>query len=260
MRQPRGSDQAERLAGRMIIVTGAAQGIGAEYARALAADGARLALCDIVSPDELVAELRGHGADVTGGVCDITDGPAVADFVAEATDRVGAITGLVNNAAIFASLRPGPFEAISSEDFDRVLSTNVRGTFEVIRAVMPGMRQAGYGKIVNIASGTAFKGTPGLLHYTASKGAVIALTRVLARECGADGVRVNCLTPGFTLSEGIAEADDTADINRMTVASRCLPRDQMPADLTGAVGFLLSAESDFMTGQTIVVDGGSVMH
>lgn len=248
------------LDGRTIIVTGAAQGIGAEYARALARAGARLALCDVRAPDTLCEALTADGHEVIGGICDVTDAGAVRDFVARTTDRFGPVTGLVNNAAIFASLRPGRFEEIGSEEFDRVMSVNVRGTFECIRAVLPGMREAGYGKIVNIASGTVFKGTPGLAHYTASKGAVIALTRVAAREAGAVGVRINCLTPGFTLSEGIADAAETEDINRMTVVSRCLQRDMVPGDLSGALAFLLSAESDFMTGQTIVVDGGSVMH
>lgn len=249
-----------RLNGRIIMLTGAAQGIGAQYARALAAEGATLALCDVQTPKKILTELRAKGHVVTGGVCDVTDPDAVRAFVAKAKDELGTITGLVNNAAIFASLTPGPFEDIPSEQFDRVMQVNVRGSFECIRAVLPGMKAKGYGKIVNVASGTAFKGTPGLLHYTASKGAVIAMTRVLAREAGAHGVRANCLTPGFTLSEGLMGADSTEDINRMTVASRCLRRDMLPADLTGTLAFLLAAESDFMTGQNVVVDGGSVMH
>lgn len=249
-----------RLKDRVILLTGAGQGIGVAYARRLATEGARLALCDIKPPDTLVAELQAEGHAVFGGTCDVTDTAAVQEFVAEANAALGPITGLVNNAALFAALTPGPFEAISSEAFDRVLQVNVRGSFECIRAVLPGMRRAGYGKIVNIASGTAFKGTPGLMHYTASKGAVIAMTRVLAREAGRDGIRANCLTPGFTLSEGLMEAESTAEINRMTVASRCLPRDMLPADLTGTLVFLLSSDSDFITGQTLVVDGGSVLH
>ena len=244
----------------MILLTGAAQGIGAQYARALAAEGAHLALCDIEAPTAILAELHAAGYPAMGGPCDVTDRQAVTRFVAEATETLGPCTGLVNNAAIFAALTPGRFEDIPSDQFDRVLQVNVRGTFECIRAVLPGMRAAGYGKIVNIASGTAFKGTPGLLHYTASKGAVIALTRVAAREAGPLGVRINCLTPGFTLSEGLIGAESTEEINRMTVASRCLQRDMLPEDLSGTLAYLLSADSDFMTGQNIVIDGGSVMH
>ena len=121
------------------------------------------------------------------------------------------------------------------------------------------MRGQGYGKIVTIASGTVMKGTPGLLHYTASKGAVIALTRVLARELGRDGIRVNCVAPGFTLSEGLAGAPSTDIVNQSVLPTRCIQRDQVPEDLNGIIGFLLAAESDFMTGQTVVVDGGSAM-
>ena len=253
-------DHAPRLTGRTIIVTGAAQGIGADYARALAAEGARLALCDVAPVDPILDELRAGGHAPIGRPCDVTDRAAVADFVAWASRALGAVTGLVNNAAIFAALTPGSFEDITPDAFDRVLNVNVRGTFECMRAVLPGMRAARYGKIVNIGSGTVFKGTPGLAHYTASKGAVLALTRVVAREVGPNGVRVNCLTPGFTLSEGIAAAKTTDAINRAAVASRCLARDMPPADLTGTLAFLLSSESDFMTGQSVVVDGGSIMH
>ncbi|RDD69827.1 SDR family NAD(P)-dependent oxidoreductase [Paracoccus versutus] len=249
-----------RLSNRTIIVTGAARGIGASYARALAAEGARVAICDVLDPGPVVARIEAAGGEAFGALCDITDAASVADLVAQVKARFGRIDGLVNNAAIFAALKPRPFEQIASEEFDRVLQVNVRGGFECIRAVLPGMRAQGYGKIVNIASGTVYKGTPGLLHYTASKGAIIALTRVVAREVGGDGIRVNCVAPGFTLSEGILDAEETAAINRATVASRCLPRDQQPEDLNGAIGFLLSAESDFMTGQVMVVDGGSVMN
>lgn len=251
---------AGRLVDRSIIITGAAQGIGAAYARALAAEGACLALCDLAAPADTVAAIRDAGGEAFGDACDVADAESVGAFVARTLERFGRIDGLVNNAAIFASLRPKSFEQISSEEFDKVLQVNVRGTFECIKAVMPSMRARKYGKIVNIASGTFFKGTPGLLHYTASKGAVIALTRVVAREAGRDGIRVNCVAPGFTLSDGIRDQEETDAINRMTVASRCLPLDQMPEDLTGALVFLLSAESDFMTAQTMVVDGGSVMN
>ena len=141
------------------------------------------------------------------------------------------------------------------------MQVNVRGTFECIKAVVPIMRSQKYGKIVNIASGTVFKGTPMMLAYVSSKGAVIALTRAVAREVGRDGICVNCVAPGLTLSEGVKTNDDWSDeIIKSTNATRCLVRDQVPDDLTGIVGFLLSSESDFMTGQTVVVDGGSVMH
>ena len=249
-----------RLTGRTVIVTGGAQGIGASYARAVAAEGANVAVCDVLPPDKVVAGIEAAGGQAMGSVCDITDAAAVAALVGAVTGRFGSVDGLVNNAAIFASLRYGSFMDITSEAFDKVMQVNVRGSFECIRAVVPVMRARGYGKIINIASGTVFKGTPGLMHYTASKGAVIAMTRVAARELGKDGIRVNCVAPGFTLSEGIADADQTAEINAMVTATRRLQRDMMPQDLNGMIGFLLSAESDFMTGQTVIVDGGSAMN
>ena len=250
-----------KLTGRTVIVTGAAQGIGAIYATSLAKEGANVALCDIVDPAGVVAAIEEDGGQALGRVCDITDAAGVADFVAAVVDRFGGVQGLVNNAALFATLRTKPVEEVSSEEFDRVLRVNVRGTFEMIKAVLPAMRRQGYGKIVNIASGTLFKGTPFMVPYVASKGALLGLTRSVAREVGGAGICVNCVAPGLTMSETLTDNPDySGELAAMTVKSRCLPRDQMPEDLTGAVSFLLSADSDFMTGQTMVVDGGSIMH
>lgn len=245
-----------RLNNRTIIVTGAGQGIGAAYARGLVAEGAQVALCDILDPSALVDEL---GESAWGQVCDVADANSVQRFVSATLDRFGRIDGLVNNAAVFASLKPKPFDQIDSAEFDKIMQVNVRGTFEFIKAVMPTMRAQGYGKIVNIASGTFYKGSPGMAHYTASKGAVIALTRVVAREAGSDGIRVNCVSPGLTMSEGIRDFDWAHGMTAASVASRCIQREQVPEDLVGAVSFLLSADSDFISGQTIAVDGGSVM-
>lgn len=245
-----------RLTGRTIIVTGAAQGIGASYARSLAAEGASVAICDVTPPTSIVAEI---GRAAWGSVCDVSASTSVGAFVAEVVNRFGRIDGLVNNAAIFTSLKPKPFELIDSDEFDRVLQVNVRGIFECARAVLPTMRAQKYGKIVNISSGTFYKGTPGMAHYVASKGAVIALSRVMAREVGRDGIRVNCVAPGFTLSEGVRNWEAPGDLNAINVASRCIARDQMPEDLNGAIAFLVSADSDFITGQTLIVDGGSAM-
>ncbi|WP_211257404.1 SDR family NAD(P)-dependent oxidoreductase [Muricoccus aerilatus] len=246
---------------RSVIVTGGAQGIGAAYARALAAEGARVTVCDILSPDATVAAIRELGGNATGQVCDITDSEAVARLVEHSVAQFGGVSGLVNNAALFATLRPRPFSEIGSEEFDRVLRVNVRGTFECIKAVLPVMRAKGYGKIVNIASGTVFKGTPMMMPYVSSKGAIIAMTRAAARELGGCGIRVNCLAPGLTLSDGLVGNEDyPEEMTRSVLETRCLMRDQTPEDLTGALAFLLSSESDFMTGQTVVVDGGSVMH
>lgn len=255
------TDQSLPLSGRTIIVTGAAQGIGAVIARSLAAKGAQLAVCDLRAPDDTVASITSAGGRASGGICDISDSESVQRFVGETVERCGSIEGLVNNAAIFSELAPMRFEDISSSEFDRVLSVNVRGTFEVIKAVIPVMRRQHYGKIVNIGSGTVFKGSALLLHYVSSKGAILAMTRALAREVGPDGVCVNCVAPGLTLSDGVKSSGNLPEERiRADALTRCFPREQTPEDLTGIVAFLVSAESDFMTGQTVVVDGGSQFH
>lgn len=250
-----------RLTGRSIIVTGAAQGIGAIYALALAKEGARLAICDIASPNDTADAIRAAGGEVFAAACDVTDAGAVARFVADVEATYGGIQILVNNAALFGNLALKPMEQITSDEWDRVMSVNVRGSFECVKAIMPVMRRQGYGKIVNIASGTVFKGAPMMLHYVSSKGAIVAMTRSIAREAGDAGIRCNCLAPGLTMSANVAANGDWAGrISEANIASRCLKREAVPEDLTGTLIFLASGDSDFMTGQTIVVDGGSVTH
>ena len=250
-----------RLAGRVVILTGAAQGIGAAYARALAAEGAALSLCDIIDPQEIVAEINDKGGHAIGSRTDVTDAGAVAELAAKTDAAFGGIHVLVNNAALFGTLARKRFTEIESAEWDRVMAVNTRGPFECAKAVLPVMRRQGYGKIINISSGTVFKGQTHLLHYISSKGAVLAMTRALARELGEDGISVNCVAPGLTMSENvqIQMGGEQGAIQR-TVDTRCFKREERPEDLTGALIFLASAESDFMTGQTLVVDGGSVMH
>lgn len=247
-----------RLEDRVAIVTGAGRGIGVAYAKALAAEGARVCATDIRDTARTVDIIRKQGGEAIGLAADVTEPGAVAAMVAETIARFGKVDVLVNNAAVFADLERGHFMDISSADWDRVMTVNTRGVFECVKAVVPDMRKRRYGKIINIASGTVFKGSTGLCHYVASKGAVIAMTRVMARELGDDNICVNAIAPGMTLSEALVGRQDYE--NSATPDTRCFKRHERPEDLTGALVFLASGESDFMTGQTMVVDGGAAMH
>jgi NAD(P)-dependent dehydrogenase (short-subunit alcohol dehydrogenase family) len=180
-------------------------------------------------------------------------------MVAAAQERMGRIDVLVNNAAVFATLTPKPFETIPEEEWDRVMAVNVRGMWNCVKAVAPHMRARKRGRIVNVASAIVAKGTPYLLHYVASKGAVIAMTRALARELGDDGIAVNAVAPGLILSDTVrANPAVTGFQSAAVLQSRAFKRDALPEDVEGAVVFLASSDSAFMTGQTLVVDGGSV--
>jgi NAD(P)-dependent dehydrogenase (short-subunit alcohol dehydrogenase family) len=249
----------ERLQDRSVIITGAAQGIGAVYAKALAVAGARVSLCDLNDPGSVVDEIRAGGGKAIGGVADVTSPEAMARLVEETVAAFGGVTVLINNAALFGTLKPRPFMEIESAEWDRVMAVNTRGVFECTKAVVPVMRAAKYGKIINIASGTLFKGSTGLLHYVASKGAVVAMTRVLARELGSDNIMVNAIAPGLTMTEAVQSTHERGRVDA-TVNSRAIKREQVPEDIVGAVLFFASAESDFVTGQTLLVDGGSFMH
>ena len=250
-----------RLAGRVAIVTGAAQGIGAAYARALAGEGAKTVVCDVSDTTAIVEEIRKAGGEALGIAVDVTVPASVADMVKQTVDRYGGIDILVNNAAIFGKLTDKFFAEIDGAEWDAVMAVNVRGVFECVKAVYPVMQANHYGKIVNIASGTVFKGAPHLLHYVTSKGAVIAMTRSLSRELGAYNICVNALAPGLTMSENVvAGSNYNAERLNANRDTRALKRHETPEDLVGAMLFLASPDSDFMTGQTIVVDGGSVMH
>ena len=191
------------LTGGAVIVTEGGQGIGAAIALTLAAHGAKVSVCDLRAPDATVSAIRQTGGEALGHVCDVADRDQVARAVTDTLQAFGTVDGLVNNAALFATLQPRRLEEWSSEEFNEVLRINVGGTFQLIKAVLPVMRRQGYGKIVNVSSGTVFKGTPLMLPYVSSKGAVITLTRSVAREASLDGIRVNCIAPGFTISEGV---------------------------------------------------------
>ena len=254
---------ARTIADAVVVVTGAAHGIGAAYARALVDEGAAVVIVDLDADgaESLAAQLRDSGGRALACRADISDEADVAAMVDGAVAEFGTITGLVNNAAVFSvvPMSRSPFDEITLDEWDLMMRVNVRGTWQVCKAVIPAMRAAGYGKIVNISSGTALKGSASRIHYVTSKAAILGFTKVLAREVGGDGICVNCVAPGSTLSEEDPD-DDTLSYRQTQVGGRALKRVMLPPDAVGAVRFLLGPESDFITGQTLVVDGGSHMH
>jgi NAD(P)-dependent dehydrogenase (short-subunit alcohol dehydrogenase family) len=251
-----------RLAGRTAIVTGGAKGIGRHYSLALAAEGARVMIADIADGTAVVEEIAAkHGANsVASALADVADESSVKALVAATIERFGQIDVLVNNAALFAPLQETKCTEIDAELWDQVMAVNLRGPFLMVKHVAPHMIAQGYGKIINIGSGTAYRGIPWMLHYVTSKGGIMALTRALARELGTHGIRVNTLAPGFTMSDTVISENPghVQTARERAVQSRSLQRDEHPADLLGALVFLASADSDFVTGQTLAVDGGNV--
>ena len=236
------------LDGKVAIVTGGAQGIGAAIASGLEAEGAKVVVADLNPPE--------------GGIrADVASEADVAALVEETLERHGRIDVLVNNAGLYASLEMRAFTEIPLEEWNRVLEVNVASMFLTCRAVVPVMRGQGGGKIVNISSGTPFRGVPFLLHYVTSKGAIVAFTRALAKELGRDSIHVNCVAPGFTMSDGVKSHPEVIEkLRDVSVASRTLQRDQVPEDVVGAVVFLCTPAADFITGQTMVIDGGQYFH
>ncbi|MGE0747641.1 MAG: SDR family NAD(P)-dependent oxidoreductase [Rhodospirillales bacterium] len=250
-----------RLDGRVAIVTGGAQGIGAAYCKGLAREGAKVCVADILDPTGVVNSIRQQGGEAIGVVADVSKTASVQDMVAQTVAAFGRLDILVNNAAIFASIERRRFDAIPTDEWDRVIDVNVTGPWRCVKAAVPEMKKNSYGKIVNVASSTVWKGVPNFLHYVSSKGAVEAFTRALAREVGDFNICVNAVSPGLTMSEGVvAQGEAVKQTAEIAMRGRSFKREQVPDDLVGAVLFLASPDSDFVTGQTMVVDGGEIMH
>ncbi|MCK1356262.1 glucose 1-dehydrogenase [Bradyrhizobium sp. CW7] len=248
------------LRGKVGIVTGAARGLGAAFALAMGQQGARVVIADTRDVTRTSARLKDYGVEAIALQADVTDARAVKEMVATAESRFGSVDILVNNAALSGDIKGRPLTEIDSDEWDRVMSVNVRGVFECMKAVVPVMRAKGGGSIVNLSSATTIKGMSGILHYVASKGAVTAMTRAAARELGAYNIRVNAIAPGLIMTEGVlAQPIFKGEALATNISSRCLAREALPEDVVGAMIFLGSDQSGFITGQTLVVDGGSVM-
>ena len=247
------------LAGRVVIVTGGARGIGKAVALRCAAEGASVVIADIEGEGaaQTAAQIEALGGQALAVRTDVSAAESVGAMVAAALDRFGRIDVLVNNAAI-VDLARQPSDLISEQEWDRVMLVNVKGPWLCIRAVLPAMREQRGGKIVNLSSDLILSGVPGLLHYVASKGALTAMTRSLARELGPDGICVNAVAPGLTTTDAaMTHGQEAAE---RSIRTRAIPRAQTPDDITGTVVFLASEASAFMTGQLLVVNGGSVLH
>jgi NAD(P)-dependent dehydrogenase (short-subunit alcohol dehydrogenase family) len=244
------------MTGQVAIVTGGAKGIGKAIADRLAQDGMRIVIADLQGAEEAAAAYP----DGVGLTVDVASELDVERMAAEVDERCGRIDVLVNNAGLYASLEMRSFSEIPVEEWRRVMDVNVLSMFLTCRAVVPRMKASGGGRIVNISSGTPFRGVPFLLHYVTSKGAIVAFTRALAKELGGE-VRVNCVAPGFTMSDGVEEHPEVVEaLQQVSVSARTIKRDQVPEDITGAVAFLCGPESSFITGQTMVIDGGQFFH
>ncbi|MGD9762770.1 MAG: SDR family NAD(P)-dependent oxidoreductase [Candidatus Binatia bacterium] len=245
-----------RLEKRVAVLTGGAKGIGRAYARGLAREGADVAIVDIdrAAAEKVAEEVRGLGRRALAIECDVTNRAAVNAMGQRVIDEFGAIHALVNNAGVYPLQ---PWTEIEEDEWDRVLAINLKSCFLCARAVYAAMKRQGYGKIVNISSDVVVIGTPMILHYVSAKAGVIGFTRALAREAGPDGIRVNAILPGLTVTDTVMRSLGDSDeyFNRI-VERQCIPGREQPEDLVGAMLYFCSPESDFVTGQALAVNGG----
>lgn len=249
------------LTNKVAIVTGGAMGIGYAICEHLAEQGARIVVADQANAQQAAEKLVQQGYDAIGVDADVSSEADTHNMVSGALQAYGRLDVLVNNAAIFSTIEQKPFELLSVQDWRTILEVNVIGQFLCCRAALPAFREQGGGRIINISSGVAFKGNPNMLHYVATKGAVVSMTRAMATELGGDNVLVNSVAPGFTLSEGVLKNAELAErSSQFSIKGRALRRDMLPNDLVGAVAFFAGPGSSFITGQTLVVDGGAYFH
>jgi NAD(P)-dependent dehydrogenase (short-subunit alcohol dehydrogenase family) len=246
------------LAGRVAVITGAGQGLGRAFAKAFAAAGAIPVIAErnAARGEAVAAEIAETQKRVRAITTDVADPESVASMTAAVEREFGRIDILINNAAIFSTLEMRPFDQIPLDEWDTVLRVNVTGAFLCARAVVPAMRRARWGRIVNMASGAVTLGRPNYLHYITSKAALEGMTRSLARELGPEGITVNAILPGATFTE-IERMTVTPEQKQRIVAMQCIPRPEAPDDLIGTILFLASDASAFLTGQALTVDGGA---
>jgi NAD(P)-dependent dehydrogenase (short-subunit alcohol dehydrogenase family) len=242
-----------RFEGKSVIITGGGGKIAKAYALGFAKEGAKVALPDIASADHVVKAIQDMGGTAISMACDVSDEQSVKAMVRETVKQFGTVDILINNAAYFMSVWKGPFWEMTVEEFDKAMAVNVRGSWLCAKAVVPHMQKQKSGKIINISSNVALTGNPNYIHYVTSKGALIAMTRAMARELGDWNVCVNTVSPGFVVTEG-RQVDP--EYEKIRAQQRSLKRSQVEDDLVGTVLFLSSSESDFMTGQLLNVDGG----
>ena len=248
------------LSGKRVVITGAARGLGRAYAEACCGAGATVAVADILEKEgrDIAESLRGKGHEALFVPVDLADAQSVEAMGETLGREWGRIDGLVNNGALATKLGGKRFENIDIAVWDQVMAVNVRGVWLATKACLPWIRKSEHGKIVNISSDTALFGSDFLLHYVASKGAVISMTRAMARELGSNGIAVNVIAPGMTRVEATSGVPE--ERHQRYVQGRFIKRDQQPDDLVGTVIFLLSDAANFMTGQLLVVNGGYVLH
>ncbi|MEE2839545.1 MAG: glucose 1-dehydrogenase [Acidobacteriota bacterium] len=243
--------------GRVVVVTGGGLGLGEAFSRGFAAAGAQVVVADIAdeAANQVAEEINGLAVHT-----DVSDETSTKAMAQAAQDKFGRIDILINNAALWTAILPmKPWDEIPVEEWDRVMAVNVKGYFLAARAVFPYMKKNKWGRIINLSSNTALSGVPGILHYVSSKGAAIGLTRALAREIGSEGITVNAITPGLTSTEGV-KAHYSNEMLESRITARSVQRQQQPEDLVGTVMFLASDRAEFITGQTVNIDGGQLMH